>query len=75
MLSFIRKLFSSPTDAEAYANGAAFVEQEFVNTPKHVWLERAAELRGLASGGFNTKSHHYAYDRGINHALNKLGVE
>lgn len=75
MLAFIKNLFSTLTDAEAYASGVAFVEQEFTNTPKHVWLERAAELRALASGGFNTKSHHFAYDRGINHALDKLGVE
>lgn len=74
MFEYLKSLFKNPTDEEAYESGKKTVDVEMSQTPHHK-QELANKLYGLASGGFNTKPHHNAYDRGVRDRLYELGYK
>lgn len=61
-----KRLFGEPTEDEAFRNGRdfAFAEHDKCNSYAE-WELVKEDLRDKASGGFNTKPHHKAFDRGV----------
>lgn len=73
MIKWLLSFFHTPSVEEAEREGYNLVMREY-RSGKYasLWADRAAELEAMASGGFNTKPHHRAFDRGAIRALAEL---
>lgn len=62
--------FRTPTIEEAYQNGRKTVDEHLAEAINK--QDEANYLYAMASGGFNSKPPHYAFDRGVNDRLTEL---
>lgn len=73
MIKWLLSFFRTPSVEEAEQEGYNLVMRESRSVKyAQSWADRAAELEAMASGGFNTKPHHHAFDRGVIKALAEL---
>ena len=71
MFKAIVRFFRGPSVDEAYQNGRKCVDEALANAQDQ--QDEAQHLYHLASGGFNSKPYHYAFDSGVKDRLDELG--
>lgn len=73
MFKRLIRWFTGPSPEEAYQDGRNCAEKYMRNAADKNAM--ADELFDKASGGFNTKPQHFAFDRGVIDYLNDMGYD